>query len=86
MDDLLLVFTNGGQSVTLETLKVAIERITKQDLSENIFRSVLSVNPDDNSLTMLKSIQGEMENRNEKVSSSTNENRLGYRKDNLENF
>ena len=50
----MLVFTNRGQSVTLETLKVAIERILKQDLGEHIFRAVLSVNPVDYSLTMLK--------------------------------
>ena len=39
MDDLMIVLTNRGQSVTLKTLKVAIERITKQDFSENIFRA-----------------------------------------------
>mgnify|MGYP000058791546 CR=1 FL=1 len=50
----MLIFTNRTQSVTLETLKLAIERITKKDLSENMFRAVLSVNPDDYSLTMLK--------------------------------
>ena len=50
----MLIFTNRGQSVTLETLKLAIERITKKDLSENMFRAVLSVNPDDYSLIMLK--------------------------------
>ena len=44
--DLLLVFTNRGQSVTLEILKVAMKRVTK-NLTENIFRAVLSVNPDD---------------------------------------
>ena len=54
IDALMLIFTNRGQSVTLETLKLAIERITKKDLSENMFRAVLSVNPDDYSLTMLK--------------------------------
>ena len=52
MDALMLIFTNRGQSVTLETLKLAIKRITKKDLSENMFRAVLSVNPDDYSLTM----------------------------------
>ena len=51
----MLVFTNRGQSVTLETLKVAIERITK-NRTENIFRAVLSVNPDDYSLAMLKKL------------------------------
>ena len=52
LDDLMLVFTNRGQYVTLETLKIAIVRITKQDLSEMFFRAVLFVNPDDYSLTM----------------------------------
>jgi hypothetical protein len=42
----MLIFTNRGQSMTLKTLKLAIERTTKKDLSENMFRAVLSVNPD----------------------------------------
>ena len=38
IDALMLIFTNRGQSVTLETLKLAIERITKKDLSENMLK------------------------------------------------
>ena len=56
MDDLMLAFTNRGQSVTLKTLKVSVERITKQDLSENTFRAVLSVNQDNYLLKMFKYI------------------------------
>ena len=51
MDDLMLAFTNRGQYITLKTLKVSVERITKQDISENIFRPGLSVNQDNYSLT-----------------------------------
>ena len=81
----MLIFTNRGQSVTLETLKLAIERITKKDLSENMFRAVLSVNPDDYSLTMLKkTIHVKMENKNGKVSPSITKNRLECLKENLE--
>ncbi len=45
IDDLLLIYTNRGQSVTLEELKPAIERITNKSLCENIFRAVISVSP-----------------------------------------
>ena len=36
IDALMLIFTNRGQSVTLETLKVAMEKITNKSLSETI--------------------------------------------------
>ena len=64
IDALILIFTNRGQSVTLEALKLAIERITKKVLSENMFTAVLSVNPDDYSLTMFnKTIHVKIEKR-----------------------
>ena len=44
IDDVLLEFTNRGQSVTHKTLKVAIGRITNKSLSEIFFRAVLSLN------------------------------------------
>ena len=70
----MLVFTNRGQSVNLEKLNVAIEIITIK-LNWIYFLAVLSVNPDDYSLKMLrKTIRVKMENRNEKVSASINRN------------
>ena len=72
IDDVLLVFTKRGKSVTLDTLKVAIERITNKSKSENISRSVLSFNPDDSSLTICNTtIHVKMENRNVKASQIT---------------
>ena len=84
IDDLLLIFTNRGQSVTLELLKEAIERTTNKDLSENIFRAVLSVSPEDYSLSMSHgNVYVKMENSEKRVTPTTNEKRRTHFKNQL---
>ena len=63
--------------MTLETLKVAIARPTNKSLCENIFRALLSLNPDDYSLPICnKTIHVKIENINENVTPIANKIQL----------